>query len=107
MTLGCSALPKLPHGRVESEALRTAATPRPCVTNPHPNRSVVDIIVGMARTVTVYDPATGSQFQATRTQWERLHEPRNRELVADETGTPVGQKAKTNPDPKPPTDTEE
>lgn len=55
----------------------------------------------MARTVTVYDPSTGSQFQATRNQWERLHEPRGRKLVADEHGNPVGQKAKPKPDPKP------
>lgn len=51
----------------------------------------------MARTVTVHDPATDSTFQATRTQWERLHAPAGRELVADEDGQPVRQKAKPKP----------
>jgi len=53
----------------------------------------VDIIVGMARTVTVYDPATGSTFRATRTQWNRLHQPAGRRLVTDEDGQPARPKA--------------
>ena len=42
----------------------------------------------MARTVTVHDPATGSTFAATRTQWDRLYAG-TMELVADEDGKPV------------------
>jgi len=42
----------------------------------------------MARTVTVHDPATGSTFAATRTQWERLYAG-TMELVTDEDGRPI------------------
>lgn len=54
---------------------------------------------GMAATVTVHDPATDSTFQTLRIQWERLHAPAGRTLVADENGQPVSQKAKPKPEP--------
>ena len=53
----------------------------------------------MARTVTVHDPATGSTFAATRTQWERLYAG-TMELVTDEDGQPIRQKAKPAPKPE-------
>ena len=53
----------------------------------------------MARTVTVHDPATGSTFAATRTQWERLYAD-TMELVTDEDGQPIRQKAKPAPKPR-------
>lgn len=53
----------------------------------------------MARTVTVHDPATGSTFAATRTQWERLYAG-TMELVTDEDGQSIRQKAKPAPKPR-------
>jgi len=64
----------------------------------------VDIIVGMARTVTVHDPATGSTFRATRLQWDRLHQPAGCELVADEDGVTI-ERPKAKPTSKPEADT--
>ena len=62
------------------------------------------MIGGMARTVTVHDPATDSTFRATRRQWERLY-AKSMTMLADEDGNPVaGQKAKppaSKPDPAP------
>lgn len=55
----------------------------------------------MAQTVTIHDPATDSTFQATRHQWERLHRPAGRVLVADEDGNPTRQKAKPTSTSKP------
>lgn len=105
MTLGLLVLPKLPHGRVEPKARTCFGSPVMLVTN-HPTPcALVAIIKHMVRPVTVHDPVTGSTFTATRTQWERLHEPAGRQLVTDEDGNTVGRKAKPKPTTKP--DTEE
>ena len=78
------------------------------VTNPPPTPSVAVIIDDMARTVLVSDPNGGSPFRCTRTQFARIHQPKGLHMIEDENGAPVGQKAKTKPEPKPtPANTEE
>lgn len=44
------------------------------------------MIVGMAATVTVRDEH-GTEFRCTRLQWERIHQPAGRKLVANEDGS--------------------
>ena len=76
--------------------MNLAPAPR-CMNHP-PHPCPVVTLGRMARTVKVHDPATDTTFNATRTQWERLHAPAGRELVADENGNPpISQKAKPKP----------
>lgn len=75
-------------------------SPRPVSDESHPDSPPMVTLAGMAQTVTVHDPATDSTFQATRTQWERLHQPAGRTLIADENGNPPKIASKrTTPDP--------
>ena len=51
--------------------------------------AVVVILYSMANTVTVHDPRTDSEYQATRRKAEKLLIPAGCKIVADETGEPV------------------
>ena len=56
------------------------------VCHPHPSPQPVGMIVRMAATVTVQDEH-GSEFRCTRLQWDRIHKPAGRKLVANEDGS--------------------
>ena len=47
------------------------------------------ILSGMANTVTVHDPRTDSEYQATRRKAELILVPAGCKIVADENGEPV------------------
>ena len=52
----------------------------------------------MANTVTVHDPRTDSEYQATRRKAELLLIPAGCTIVADETGEPVKKPRKSKSD---------
>ena len=60
----------------------------------------------MALTVLIEDPTTGSQFRATRHQWDRLHQPAGRIMLEDENGNPPPKPKTGKATPKPDTEQE-
>ena len=56
--------------------------------NPATATEVVSM-TDMAQTVVISDPDTGREFRATRRQYELLHKPRGRIMIADEDGQPI------------------